>query len=169
MRPVEVFLDVETDRDRELRLVGLYSSGCGVVQVVDAEITRARLSRLLPKAGHLFTFNGAQCDIPAIRHALGLDLNQRFVSRDLRRQCRDCGLKGGQKFIDRRLGFRRDAEPPNVWQQWSYSDRYDARGDERALGIMKHYNELAIHCLRHIRRWLSSRRWVARLTRTTAW
>jgi hypothetical protein len=65
-------------------------------------------------------------------------------------------MKGGQKAIEYRLGFRREAEPLNHWQQWSRWDWWDDGKSVAALDEMKYYNAQDLYGMRHIRRKLAS-------------
>jgi hypothetical protein len=48
---IEIFLDIETDWDRNLTVVGFRSDTTGVVQLIGTEISRAKLKEELPKGG----------------------------------------------------------------------------------------------------------------------
>src|SRR5262245_4044241 len=102
-KPIEIYLDVETDWWRELTVIGFKSSVTGMVQLVGSEITARRLRKLLPHHGRLFTYNGHCFDISCIRTQLGFDLRERFELFDLRWICQRLGMGGGQKFIERRV------------------------------------------------------------------
>src|SRR5437667_12537192 len=56
--PCEIYLDIETDWQRRLTVVGFQSSTTGVVQLVGSDITADRLEQALPAGGMLFTYNG---------------------------------------------------------------------------------------------------------------
>ena len=113
MRPEEIFLDIETDWDREITVVGFSSRMTGLVQLVGAEITRRRFLKELPRKGHLYTYNGHSFDCVCIRHQFGIDLRESFDSRDLRWVCQRLGLMGGQKAIEDHIGVK------NVpWRTW---------------------------------------------------
>jgi hypothetical protein len=75
-RPLEVYLDIETDWNRNLTVVGFTSSDSGTVQRVGEEITLGRLTRWLPRNGRMYTYNGHCFDLPCIRAQLGIDLRK---------------------------------------------------------------------------------------------
>jgi uncharacterized protein YprB with RNaseH-like and TPR domain len=115
-RPVEIYLDIETDRDRQITVLGFRSSETGLVQLVGREITRSRLRRELPLKGRLYTFNGHGFDLSLIRFRLGVDLREIFDSCDLRWVCHRTGLRrlrGGQKRVEERIGFARTVSLEN--------------------------------------------------------
>jgi len=155
-RPLEIYLDIETDWSRQLTVLGFLSSATGLVQLVGAEITRRRLGRVLPKRGRLHTFNGHSFDLPVIRAQLGLDLRSRYDSVDLRWVCFHRGLAGGQKAIEASILFERETvglggmEAIELWNQ-------HARGDPNALPTLLNYNAEDLEGMRAIKRYLASR------------
>lgn len=124
-RPVEIYLDIETDWDRGITVLGFRSSETGLVQLAGREITRSRLRRELPLKGRLYTFNGHGFDLSLIRSRLGVDLREVFDSCDLlwvRRRTGLRRLRGGQKRVEQRIGFPRTVgltnwwDPMNLWR-----------------------------------------------------
>jgi uncharacterized protein YprB with RNaseH-like and TPR domain len=138
--PIEICLDIETDWDRNLTVVGFRSDTTGVVQLIGAEISRGRLKKELPKGGRLFTYNGHCFELPVIRYRLGLDLRSAFDSIDLRWVCQRYGLHGGQKLIEQKIGLSRDLldmdglEAIHLWQLL-------LSGDPQALNTLLKYNQ----------------------------
>jgi uncharacterized protein YprB with RNaseH-like and TPR domain len=153
---VEIFLDVETDRDRRLTLVGFHSAITGTVQLVGSEITAARLRKELPQSGQLFTYNGHCFDLPVIRQQLGLDLRAVFDSQDLRWICQRHGITGGQKAIEHRIGICRQTQGIDGLEAIALWYRY-LRGDHAALETLLHYNREDLAGLEAIRRHLCQR------------
>lgn len=155
-KPIEIYLDVETNWWRELTVIGFRSSITGTVQLVGSEITARRLRKELPSDGRLFTYNGHCFDVSCIRNQLGLDLLSRFESFDLRWVCQRIGLKGGQKRIERRIGFRRklsELDGLDAIRLW----RHYERGDHDALARLLRYNAEDLEGLIRIKRYLSVR------------
>jgi uncharacterized protein YprB with RNaseH-like and TPR domain len=136
---MEIYLDVETDWNRRLTLVGFRSRVTGLVQLVGDDITPERIRRVLPLSGVLYTYNGHCFDLPIIRHQLGLDLRGSYTSRDLRWICQRHGLRGGQKAIEQRIGIARalaGLDGRDAIVLWS---RYQG-GDSQALEVLLRYN-----------------------------
>jgi hypothetical protein len=154
---VQIYLDVETDWGRRLTLVGFRSGPTGLVQLVGAEITTERLHGELPRDGILYTYNGHCFDLPVIRDQLGLDLRARFVSRDLRWICQGCGITGGQKAIEERIGVRRQLAGLGGLDANALWGRYQ-RGDREALETLLGYNREDLDGLVAIRDHLHGRR-----------
>jgi uncharacterized protein len=147
----ELYLDVETDWQRRLTVVGFRSKETGLVQLVGEEITATRLGRVLPATGKLFTYNGHSFDLACIRTQLGLELRDRFESVDLRWVCQRQGLTGGQKLIEERLGFRRRLEGldgRDAIRLW----KAHRAGDRNALADLLAYNAEDLDGMAHIRR-----------------
>jgi len=146
----DVYLDVETDWSRRLTIVGIWSPGSGLVQLVAPNITPERVSSALPATGTLFTFNGHSFDLPLLGRQLGLALRQRFCSVDLRYLCQRQGLRGGQKAIEMRIGVQRALPGLNgraallLWSRWK-------RGDAAALATLLAYNAEDLRGLMAIR------------------
>lgn len=139
-RVAEVFLDIETDWNRPITVIGFTSDSTGVVQLVGSDICRKRLLNVLPSNARLFTFNGHCFDLPCIRTQLGIDLRQRFESHDLRYLCKSVGLSGGQKAIEVKLGIRRELNGMDGSDAVRHWKRYQ-RGDAAALDTLLRYNE----------------------------
>jgi len=134
-----IYLDGETNWQRELTVVGIYGSSIGLIQLVGEQIDSEALEAVLPTQGKLYTFNGHSFDLPVVRKQLGLALRQRFDSIDLMHVCRKRGLRGGQKLVEKQLGFRRvlpDMDGRDAIVLW---ERY-LRGDTRALSTLLQYN-----------------------------
>jgi len=141
-----LYLDIETDYQRRITVLGVYGRGLGLVQLVGSEITRRRFMRLLPDKGQLFTFFGHRFDLPIIRDQVGICLRTRFESCDLYDICRRAGLSGGQKAIERELGITRSMpgmDGRDALRLWAeYKD-----GDPQALKTLLRYNRDDIMCM----------------------
>ena len=155
-KPIEVYLDVETNLWRELTVVGFRSSVTGVVQLVGPEITARRLRKELPREGRLFTYNGHCFDISCIRNQLGMDLRHQFESLDLRWICQRIGLMGGQKRIEKRIGHRRKYSGLDVLDAIRLWSEYES-GDQEALALLLRYNSEDLAGLIRIKRHLAAR------------
>jgi uncharacterized protein len=146
-----LYLDIETDWDREITVIGLYHHRRGFQQLTGREITAQRLLAHLPDAQRIYTFNGHCFDLPLIRQRLGIDLRQRFRSVDLRYRCKERGLTGGQKAIEQRLGICRalpgldGRDAIRLWQN------YRDDGDGESLRLLLKYNHEDVMNLVRIR------------------
>ena len=99
-----LYLDIETrcfrGTNHYITVVGFYHEETGLVQLVWPDLTAEILSEALPNAGRIYTFNGNSFDLKMIKHELGLDLLDRYKSRDLMYDCRSQGLTGGLKKVE---------------------------------------------------------------------
>lgn len=148
---MSLYLDLETDSKQKIIIIGLYARSIGFVQLVGEDITRTRLLHTLPDCQRMYTFNGHSADLPVIRKRLRLNLANRYQSVDLMHVCRAVGLTGGQKVVERRVGFRR-ARPPLTWRDvhvlW---ELYVLGRDSEALPDLLRYNREDIKGIIHIR------------------
>ncbi len=152
----DIYLDIETDAVQSITVVGFRSAVTGLVQLVGAEVTPARLHAALPATGQLFTYNGHCFDLPVIRKQLGLDLRARFASCDLRFVCQRYGLRGGQKAVEHQLGHRRALEGMDGWEAVILWQRH-VRGDAAALPRLLRYNAEDVDGLALIKEHLAGR------------
>lgn len=150
----EIYLDIETDWQQQITVIGFRSPTTGLVQLVGEEATAERLLYLLPRGGRLYTYNGHCFDLPCIRKQLGVDLRSCFDSWDLRWICQRVGLRGGQKIIEQVIGRRRTTEGIDGMQAIILWARYQ-RGDPEALHTLLRYNAEDVDGLALIRRYLA--------------
>lgn len=151
-----IYLDIETEWDRTLTVLGFHSRETGTVQLVGSDITARRLRAVLPRTGRLVTFNGHCFDLPVIRTQLGIDLRSTHDSVDLRYVCARSQLKGGQKLIEQHLGIARGTEGVDGREAITLWNRY-RRGDRAALDLLLAYNEEDILGMKEIEKILKKR------------
>jgi uncharacterized protein YprB with RNaseH-like and TPR domain len=120
---------------------------------MNKDVNRRRLLRELPPNGTIVTFNGASFDLPRLRWALGVDLEEYYAHLDLMQRCHRNGHFGGQKKVEQRLKFPRPEAPINHWQQWSLRERWVTSGCQVSRDRLLRYNE---HDLRGMR-WIKNR------------
>jgi hypothetical protein len=152
---MDIYLDIETDWDRNITVVGFRCQATGLVQLVGSDVTRARLLRELPKTGRLITYNGHCFDLSVIRQMLGINLRDQYESVDLRWVCQRHGITGGQKGIELRLGIRRETEGVDGIEAIHLWNLYQ-RGDVSALNTLLRYNAEDIDGMTAIHRHLIS-------------
>lgn len=143
-----LYLDIETRAVPKLpwhrqyiTVVGFYHKDTGLQQLLWPDLTAESLDAALPDAERIYTFNGNSFDLKVIRSHLGLDLLERYKSRDLMFDCWSQGLKGGLKKVEQILGIPREQPPlsnyeiQRCWTHWKH------KGDEEALKVLLKYNE----------------------------
>jgi len=153
---MNIYLDIETDWNRNITVVGFRCQATGLVQLVGQEITRTRLLRELPKSGCLITYNGHCFDLSVIRQVLGINLRDLYESLDLRWVCQRHRITGGQKKIETRLGICRDTAGVDGMEAMRLWSRYQ-RGDAPALETLLRYNAEDIEGMAAIHRHLVHR------------
>ncbi len=154
-----VFLDIETTGlsrfYHEITLVGWSLGGdyrCMVAPIREAE--KIELDEILTGNVVVVTFNGSHFDLPFIRDHAGVTSGD-VVHVDLRHLGARCGLRGGQKKIERELGLVREGdermtgeEAPALWFLFQ-------RGDRHALEALIGYNHADVDGMRVILEWCS--------------
>jgi uncharacterized protein YprB with RNaseH-like and TPR domain len=135
------FLDIETtglDRYRDdVTVVGLHRPGETTTLVAGRDLTARRLGRHLDDADLLVTFNGKRFDVPFLESAFDVSVDVPHV--DLMYACRELGLTGGLKQVERGVGIDRDRpdlsgeDAVRLWREYE-------RGDDAALETLVSYN-----------------------------
>lgn len=148
-----IYLDIETrsfpGRMHYISVVGFFHEQTGLVQMLWPDISAETLNAALPDAENIFTFNGNNFDLKVIERFHGIDLRDRYRSRDLMYDCRaagkkDCwplGLKGGLKSVEQQLGIIRTQPPLSNYEIQDCWSRWKHKGDEDALKVLLKYNE----------------------------
>ena len=149
---MDIYLDIETDFQRRITVVGFHSRATGFRQLVGREVTAEKLGASLPEKGRLFTFNGHCFDLPVIRTRLGLDLRARYQSVDLRYACARAGLAGGLKAVEGRLGIGRRLPGLDGLDAIRLWEDYLARGAAGSLQILLAYNREDVMNLAKLKR-----------------
>ncbi|MFZ9857446.1 MAG: ribonuclease H-like domain-containing protein [Roseiflexaceae bacterium] len=138
---MRAYLDIETTHDRRISVIGIYRQDRGTIQLVDSAIRDGALYAALEGITTLVTFNGTGFDLPCIKQALRVNLQQDFSHSDLMYVCRKHGLRGGLKRIEVMTGIARDtagitgSDAPRLWHLYEYNN------DTRALELLLNYNQ----------------------------
>lgn len=150
MTAPDLYLDIESDGSR-ITVLGLLSSESGMHQWIGPNIPVRAFRAVLPRHGRIFTMNGRGFDLPRVRRATGVDLEERFESVDLLYPARRAGFRGGQKVIERAARFRRYEDIRGLrGRDAIYLWRRFLRGDTDALRILLRYNRADLYGLRAI-------------------
>ncbi|WP_298816877.1 ribonuclease H-like domain-containing protein [Chloroflexus sp.] len=137
---MRAYLDIETTYSGTISVLGIYRHDYGSIQLVGGGICDLALYDALSGITTIVTFNGSSFDLPVIRRRLHVDLLAEFAHRDLLRDCRRRGLRGGLKVVEETLGIARAStglsgrDAPQLWE------RYEQYGDQAALQILLDYN-----------------------------
>ena len=137
---MKAYLDIETTFDGRISVIGIHIPGRKMIQLVGNEVTDLNLDAALKGVETVVTFNGTVFDLPFIKRFLGYDVLQVAGHRDLLRDCRKRGLRGGLKRMEILFGIGRTASvtegslAPGLWF------RYETHGDEEARKELLDYN-----------------------------
>jgi uncharacterized protein YprB with RNaseH-like and TPR domain len=155
-RPDDLYLDIETTFEGRISVIGFFSENLGLVQLVHPDVTALSLLNSMPEGGRLFTFNGHRFDLPYIVRELGVELAVRHETLDLMQMCKAHKIKGGQKSIEKKIGWKRETaglsgrDAPGMWKAW-WED-----GDKEARDMLLKYNGEDVMGMVAIHRFLES-------------
>ena len=152
------YLDIETTSlspsDGDLTVIGLFldrGNKQQFNQLVEDEISSAKLLKILEEVKVLYTYNGERFDLPYIKAKLGIDLAEVCSHHDLMYDCWQRNLYGGLKEVERRLGIERHSAgidghmAVRLWLNYKFYD------DETALLTLLGYNREDVLNLKALR------------------
>ncbi|MBI5195335.1 MAG: ribonuclease H-like domain-containing protein [Nitrospirae bacterium] len=151
------YLDIETtglsSNYNDLTVIGLYldDGGDEVIQLVGDEIGPSQLVKIIKKVDILYTYNGAQFDLPFIRKKLNVDITKHCRHEDLKYACWQKNLYGGMKEVERKLGIKRNLLGVDGWLAVQLWHKYQQSGCTRSLNILLEYNKEDVLNLKKIR------------------
>jgi len=138
---VKAYLDIETDRKGRICVFGLSIENNGFLQWYGDDIKTNNIERELSNIKTIITFNGDLFDLPRIKESLNIDLKAQCISRDLFKEKKKLGIKGGLKQLEKMFGIERKTEGMNGYKAmwlWENYKRYDNRD---ALNLLLEYNK----------------------------
>jgi uncharacterized protein len=138
---MKAYLDIETDRQGEVCVVGIFSVPSGFVQFYGDGITAGKVENALSGAKTIVTFNGDSFDLPTLDKRFNLDLVGSCSSLDLLKVKKNLGLKGGLKELEKTYGIPRKTEGLNGYKAILLWEKYLKRGHKRALKLLLEYNK----------------------------
>ncbi|MGQ9545540.1 MAG: ribonuclease H-like domain-containing protein [Dehalococcoidia bacterium] len=155
---MDAYLDIETTglswQYAEITIIGIYLVN-GVdnrfVQLVGEEVNAYNLLRVLDGVNTIYTYNGSRFDLLFIHSSLGIDPTSIADHHDLMYDCWRCGLLGGFKAVEQRLGVPRQLQGITGWDAVLLWWRYRNYGDQNALAMLLKYNEEDVRNLRVLR------------------
>jgi uncharacterized protein len=158
-RRPRAYIDIETtgvDPEADsLTVIGIAierQEEVGLVQLYEGSLTRKGLIAALEGVDSLYSWNGLRFDLPFIAARLEVNLAESFRHCDLKQRCRQCGLFGGLKGVERRLGISRVTAGMNGRDAVRLWNEYRSRGNSAALKRLLAYNAEDVRNLAHIRR-----------------
>jgi uncharacterized protein len=138
---MKAYLDIETDREGNISVIGICLGGSNFKQFVGREITTDQIQACLGKAEIIVTFNGDHFDLPQIRRHLNLDLSLTHQSYDLFKVKKQLQIKGGLKELERMYGIERKTAGVNGFMAVRLWEKYTRHGRADALRLLLDYNK----------------------------
>jgi uncharacterized protein len=138
---MKAYLDIETDRQGEVCVVGIFSEPSGFVQFYGDGITAGNVENALSGAKTIVTFNGDSFDLPTLDKRFNLDLVGSCFSLDLLKVKKNLGLRGGLKELEKMYGIPRKTDGLNGYKAILLWEKYLKRGHKRALKLLLEYNK----------------------------
>ncbi len=138
---MKAYLDIETDRQGNVCVIGIFSHAGGFVQFYGDRVTADNVGSALSGAKTIVTFNGDCFDLPTLDKYFNLDLKGTCCSLDLLKVKRNLGLPGGLKELEKMYGIPRKTEGMNGYKAILLWEKYLKRGKKQALKLLLEYNK----------------------------
>jgi uncharacterized protein len=138
---LRAYLDIETDRSGQICVIGLLVENNGFLQWYGDNISSELIERELLNVKTIVTFNGDLFDLPQMKKCLNIDLQSNYKSRDLFKDKKRLGIKGGLKQLEKMFGIERKTEGVNGYQAMFLWEKYKKYGNEEALKLLLEYNK----------------------------
>lgn len=135
------FFDIETtgldEHRNQVTTVSLHQAGETETLVAGDDLTAENLRAAFADADLLVTFNGKRFDVPFLEANYDVDLQRPHL--DLMYTCKQIGLSGGLKQVERDIGIERD-RPDISGQDAVRLWREHERGRDGSLETLISYN-----------------------------
>jgi uncharacterized protein YprB with RNaseH-like and TPR domain len=135
------FLDIETASNYgDITVIGISDGNETKTLIRGINLDKETLKEALKPYQMLVTFNGKSFDVPVIQKYFNLPFDMPHI--DLKHVCRNVGLVGGLKSIEKEMGIKRPESIKHVrgddacelWRCWK------ATGDRDFLDMLVTYN-----------------------------
>jgi uncharacterized protein YprB with RNaseH-like and TPR domain len=137
---MKAYLDIETDREGNISVIGISIGSQGFKQFVGKGITSHKVANCLRQARTIVTFNGDSFDLPQIKKHLNLDLAVTHHSYDLFKVKKQLNIKGGLKELEKLYGIERKTDGVNGFKAIQLWEIYRRHGRKDALELLLQYN-----------------------------
>jgi hypothetical protein len=138
---MKAYLDIETDREGNISVIGISIGSNGFMQFVGKNITSHKVENCLRQARTIVTFNGDNFDLPQIKKHLNLDLAVTHDSYDLFKVKKQLNIKGGLKELEKMYGIERKTEGVNGYKAIQLWEIYRRHRRKDALELLLEYNK----------------------------
>jgi uncharacterized protein YprB with RNaseH-like and TPR domain len=146
------YLDIETDYDQWITVVGIYRPDLGHKQWVRPDLKADEMKAFLDGVETVFTYNGARFDLPIVRDQLKLDVEKLFKHHDLMYTCWEKDLYGGLKKVEVMMGIHRDTEGLTGVDALKLWEKFSTERDAEALELLLRYNREDVENLESLAR-----------------
>jgi uncharacterized protein len=137
---LKAYLDIETDRQGIISVIGIYTELKGLVQLYGDDVTAQNVLTVTDMAKTVVTFNGDNFDLPLIKKSLDLDLRATHSSLDLFKEKKVLGIKGGLKELEKKFGIARKTDGINGYDAVKLWESYTSFGSLESLRLLLEYN-----------------------------
>jgi uncharacterized protein len=137
---LKAYLDIETDRQGIISVIGIYTELKGLVQLYGDDVTAQNVLTVTDMAKTVVTFNGDNFDLPLIKKSLDLDLRATHSSLDLFKEKKVLGIKGGLKELEKKFGIARKTDGMNGYDAVKLWESYTRFGSLESLSLLLEYN-----------------------------
>ena len=138
---MKAYLDIETDREGKVCVIGIFSQSKGFLQFYGDEVTADNLEKALHSIHTIVTFNGDLFDLPTLEKNFNLDIKGTHTSIDLLKVKKNLGLRGGLKELEKMFGIERKTEGVNGYKAVLLWEKYQRKGQKGALRLLLEYNK----------------------------
>ena len=153
------YLDIETTglsaSSADLTVIGLLldkGDETEFIQLVGADISKAKLEKLIKRIDIIYTYNGARFDLPFIEVKLNMDFKKYCQHTDLMYHCWENNLYGGLKCVERTLGIKRNLTDVDGYVAIQLWYKYIKHGDKNSLQTLLDYNKEDVFNLKVLRK-----------------
>jgi len=138
---MKAYLDIETDRQGNVCVIGIFCEPGGFVQFYGDNVTADNLEQVLGRAKTIVTFNGDLFDLPTLDKYFNLDLKGACSSLDLFKVKKNLGLRGGLKELEKMYGIKRKTAGIDGYKAILLWEKYVKKGQLGALKLLLEYNK----------------------------
>lgn len=146
------FFDIETtglDKTKnKVTTVSFHRNGETTTLVRGKDLTRENLKQEMFKSKILVSFNGKRFDQPFLEHNFNLNIQNPHI--DLMYCCKNIGLEGGLKKIEKDLNVERELEDIDGREAVKLWKQYEKHGKEDSLQKLVKYNRYDTRNLKDI-------------------
>lgn len=136
------FFDIETTgldpEKNKVTTVSFHRNGEDTTLVRGEDLTSEKLQEEIFSSSAFVSFNGKRFDQPFLEKNFDIQMNKPHI--DLMYLCRNLGISGGLKEVEKKLEIQRELEDIDGREAVRLWKQYSRHGDDKALEKLKKYN-----------------------------